>query len=156
MRIKDVLVKFLITLFICIGLFITYKYSYKLFSEYNKQSYDLIKEEFVNYNDFFKEFQSREIILEEDYEMFISELNILMLIDFSNDINDNVLQGQMIKLALKILFTVLILLFVLEWFISLIKFFIKRNKLKREEEILRSNYNYYKAVEYFDNFKNKS
>lgn len=156
MRIKDVLVKFLITLFICIGLFITYKYSYKLFSEHNKQSYDLIKEEFVNYNDFFKEFQSREIILEEDYEMFISELNRLMLIDFSNDINDNVLQGQMIKLALKILFTVLILLFVLEWFISLIKFFIKRNKLKREEEILRSNYNYYKAVEFFDNFKNKS
>ena len=116
----------------------------------------MIKEEFVNYNDFFKEFQSREIILEEDYEMFISELNRLMLIDFSNDINDNVLQGQMIKLALKILFTVLILLFVLEWFISLIKFFIKRNKLKREEEILRSNYNYYKAVEFFDNFKNKS
>lgn len=155
MRIKDVFVKFLITLFICIGLFIAYKYSNKLFSDYNKQSYDLIKQEFVNYNDFFKEFQSREIILEEDYEMFISELNRLMLIDFSNDINDNVLQGQMIKLALKILFTVLILLFVLEWFISLIKFFIKRNKLKREEEILRSNYNYYKAVEFFDNFKNK-
>lgn len=155
MRIKGVFVKFLITIFICIGLFVAYRYSYKLFSDYNKQSYNLIKQEFVDYNEFFKEFESREIILEEDYEMFISELNRLMLIDFSNDINDNVLQGQMIKLTLKILFTVLILLFVLEWFIDLIKFFIETRKLKKEEEILKINYNYSKAVEFFDNFKNK-
>lgn len=155
MEIKDIFVKFFITLFICIGLFVGYKYSYKLFSDYNKQSYDLVKQEFVDYNDFFKEFESNEFPSDEDYENFISELNRLILVDFSNDINVNVLQKQVGQLALKILFTVLILLFVLEWFIALIKFFIERNKIKQEEEILRINHNYYKAVEFFNNFKNK-
>lgn len=155
MEIKDIFVKFFITLFICIGLFVGYKYSHKLFSDYNKQSYDLIKQEFVDYNDFFKEFESNEFPSDEDYENFISELNRLMLVDFSNDINVNVLQKQVGQLALKILFTVLILLFVLEWFIALIKFLLERNKIKQEEEILRINHNYSKAVEFFNNFKNK-
>lgn len=156
MRDSKIFWKSVLTILICLALFFTYNYLDKKLSEYYIKSSDLIKEELFAYNNFYTEFQSREYISEEDYAMFVSELNKMILIDFSNDMNSTSLKAKVIEFGLMVLFAIIGFMFLLELIIVYVnQLFIKPKYTPSEQVIMQNNYNYDKAVEFFNDFKNK-